>query len=392
MAYIVFFLGLVLAGSGGYALYSGFDDLTTERGLALTLSGTIGVSIGLVIVAISFGLWHLSRIGRKLDDLKAATNDLASEISQALSLPKETEGQVFNAIEDAIFAETVQVTPSAARNISHDEAADRNETSQDSMLETVLGLEDTYGRRPSREASDRSGTASASNGASKANGSDLAGAGGLSSSGRLSAGVASVGVASAGIAAATTLTERGGLGDSDAATDSVAADASDRSTEASPPERNFMESEADINRLIEELSIGDMSGSAHPDTVNPDFAKLDSVGSDPVPEVPPASFDLALLEELGKPTPASTPEHPILELNSEPVVVEPAPERHSEMQSAQASTVENEVIGSYESAGVTYTLYADGSVVAESGQMREFYPSLEALRTAFERGESVFGV
>ena len=63
------------------------------------------------------------------------------------------------------------------------------------------------------------------------------------------------------------------------------------------------------------------------------------------------------------------------------------PHRHD----AQAA-VSSDIIGSYESAGVKYTLYEDGSVVAESGKMRETYASLEELRTAFERGESVFSV
>ncbi len=47
--------------------------------------------------------------------------------------------------------------------------------------------------------------------------------------------------------------------------------------------------------------------------------------------------------------------------------------------------VEKIVVGSYESGGVTYTLFEDGSVTAEAGGITETYPSLDALRAAFDR-------
>lgn len=379
MAYIIFVLGVMLAGSGGYALYSGFDDLTTERGLALTLSGTVGVSIGFVVIAISFGLWYLSRISRKLDDLKAATNAVALEIGQAMTLPKETESQVLSAIEDAVFAEPPP--PAADMAPMRDRSLSRDASKSDPMVETVLGLEDGFGRRPPREVPERPVVPTAT--VEPKPDSATPKLGGLSSLSRINTGVAAAGAATAAVAAAATLAEG-------ERAQPVNAPAKNGAAEAPASERNLMEAQADINRLIEELAIGDMAASAHPDTVKPDFAKADGVESKPEPA---ANFDATLLEELGKPTPASTPEHPILELSSENEAAEPVVEDAPVVAPPHAvAENENEVIGSYESAGVTYTLYADGSVIAESGQIRESYPSLEALRTAFERGESVFSV
>lgn len=382
MAYIVFCLGVVLAGCGGYALYSGFDDLTTERGLALTLSGTVGLSIGLVVVAISFGLFFLGRISRKLDELKTVTADLASELNQAMALPKETESQVLSAVEDAVFAEALQAAPDTPPSLGRSEPTPRTDPSHDPMLETVLGLEDNFGLRPVREAKERPTVASNPTGSDAASRS-----GGLSSLGRASAGIAAAGIVTAGVAAAATLAEDEAPAESETTSPAETNDIAAEPPAAASAEQDFMGSQADINRLIEELSISDMSGSAHPDTVNPDFAKVEVAPSETRQE-PSPSFDVALLEELGTPTPASTPEHPIIELKSDPAPIEDEPP--APLPSVPA--LENEVIGSYESAGVTYTLYADGSVVAEAGQMRETYASLEALRAAFERGESVFSV
>ncbi len=50
-----------------------------------------------------------------------------------------------------------------------------------------------------------------------------------------------------------------------------------------------------------------------------------------------------------------------------------------------AAAPQGVVVGSYESGGVVYTLYEDGSVTAQAGDVIETYPSLDALRAAFDR-------
>jgi hypothetical protein len=49
-----------------------------------------------------------------------------------------------------------------------------------------------------------------------------------------------------------------------------------------------------------------------------------------------------------------------------------------------APAAEKVVVGSYESGGVLYTLFEDGSVTAEAGGVVESYESLDALRAAFD--------
>jgi hypothetical protein len=55
-----------------------------------------------------------------------------------------------------------------------------------------------------------------------------------------------------------------------------------------------------------------------------------------------------------------------------------------------APNTHSEIIGTYESAGVTYTLYAEGGVSAKAGNITEHYTSLEELKAAFGNGKSAF--
>jgi hypothetical protein len=56
-----------------------------------------------------------------------------------------------------------------------------------------------------------------------------------------------------------------------------------------------------------------------------------------------------------------------------------------QMPSEEAPPVApKEIVGSYESGGVLYTLYDDGSVTAEAGGVIETYASLDDLRAAFD--------
>jgi hypothetical protein len=50
-----------------------------------------------------------------------------------------------------------------------------------------------------------------------------------------------------------------------------------------------------------------------------------------------------------------------------------------------APSGERVIVGSYESGGITYTLYEDGGVTAQAGDIVEHYESLDALRAAFDR-------
>jgi hypothetical protein len=76
----------------------------------------------------------------------------------------------------------------------------------------------------------------------------------------------------------------------------------------------------------------------------------------------------------------------------EPFAVQADPAENVEEAAPEPAPAEDEavlssadiVVGSYESGGVLYTLFEDGSVTAEAGGVKERYASLEALRTAFD--------
>jgi hypothetical protein len=102
MSIITFILSILLIGFGGYALYSGFDIVTTERGLALTLCGTMALSIGFVILTLGFVLVQLKRIAANLivqaeieiDDV--ASDGVSHTVQTAVLQNSVTEADIAN--------------------------------------------------------------------------------------------------------------------------------------------------------------------------------------------------------------------------------------------------------------------------------------------------------
>ena len=377
MAYIVFFLAALLGFGGGYSLFYGFDDLTTERGLALTLSGTVALSIGIVTFAIGFGLLHLSKIARLLTELKSIANGAQYGIEQERSIDRN----ILNSMEDEML-QSMHI-PSRPPAVAATESAREN-----GYLNTGLPRAST-----------------------------LAGAGVI----------AAAAAATASVMAGPSKEEREKEAASPEPLQAEAAVEPLRERASS----SFAESHADISRLIDELSSEEPELQASPETVNPDFGlpHADTHVHGDAETVSHSTFEAEILRELSEAptreidevapeTPIPTQEHAIEshhdnekeEVTAQPHSAEPADvialpdhatehfdneDRHEDghghhFDAEPAEPVE--VIGSYESAGVTYTLYADGSVVAQEGSMRESYPSLEALKLAFERGESIFSV
>ena len=110
MAYIIFLLGAALGIGGGYALYLGFDDLTTERGLALTMAGTVGLSVGIAVIGISFTIITLRALGKKLDLLNAS-------LASAAPFPAtQSDAMMLDAVEQAIVEHASSTSPAAEKN------------------------------------------------------------------------------------------------------------------------------------------------------------------------------------------------------------------------------------------------------------------------------------
>ncbi len=321
MGYLILLLGMVLAGSGGYALLFGFDDLTTERGMTLTLGGTIGLSVGIVVIALSFALFSLKKIVRRLEAVKQQLANLNQMAGSTPLASKAVDPELLDAVEAAI-----QAPPKPA---------------------------------PS-------------------NGSGMPAAG-------MAAGAAILG---AGAVVAATLADQAdpkakapGGNDALAGAEIPMADipAIERKSE---PKSDFGlgQSQADISHVLAELGE------------EPHVAARSAADEMPAPAVyAPDSFEAAILRELDEANPPVEADKPVkagpAHGDKDPMErldIETLVENHA------APTQISEVIGAYESAGVTYTLHADGSVVATAGTLRERYDSLEALRAAFERGESAF--
>jgi len=415
MAYLVFLLALLLGGCGGYVLYLGFDDLTTQRGFAYTMSGTVAFCAALLLLTAGFGLLWLKRLVQRLDRMAIvlAERPLAAASSADGIEPPIVENLVLGAVEEAILAdiEPPQMSappPPQQRPTVPPEPAGKKASSN------VFG--------------ERWRGAAVGLGAGAVAGAAVAG----SSAGRDDEHAAG---------------QRNGAEDE-------AATAPEPERPAEPVDRpsTLAATHAEIDRLLDELAAGDPFAApgakrdrASDDALPPEppFYRQHALDVELAPEpvtsmpasegvvaeeVAPTSYKPEVEPEPHSPEPveqsetlsddqAFAPEG--IEAVVEPPTGEPEPEPEPDQLEPAAFSDEDlapldplppgdpdelreathrepepgperEVIGSYESAGVTYTLFADGSVVAESQEAREEYPSLEALRHAFERGESVF--
>ena len=82
----VIFLGLALALSGAYGMWSGWDYIQLERGWSLFIGGATAVSGGVVTIAIGRAIGVLGRIADKVPATQANAADLINE-AQAPTQP-----------------------------------------------------------------------------------------------------------------------------------------------------------------------------------------------------------------------------------------------------------------------------------------------------------------
>ena len=376
MAYLILLIGTALGTAGGYALYSGFDDLTTERGVALTLSGTIAISVALVVVGIGFLLLALSRVSHRIDALRVETTDLGRSILATLTEHLQPEQDVVYDEVNAFEPDDVQILGHAARD--RGDALDRSERELGSAelrppadpLTAIVSSAASYDVEHERPATS------------------------IDAPGALDATRSEINLLIEDLDVEHRSVEDRSIEDRSikdlSAHHGLQSVAQDVATDRGPGEE----------RIVDSVDAS-QAGSDHAPVV-PTQAALGEVDLEPAGTVdagptqlqetaseasddrhaPHASFADDLSDEFWKDQAGDSSTTP----HGEAAI---HPDRSS---GSDAPTVDaaSDSIGSYESAGVTYTLYADGSVVAQADKMREVYPSLEALRGAFERGESVF--
>ena len=76
----VIFLGLALALSGAYGMWTGWDYIQLERGWSLFIGGATAVSGGVVTIALGRAIGVLGRIADKVPAMQAsATADLVED-------------------------------------------------------------------------------------------------------------------------------------------------------------------------------------------------------------------------------------------------------------------------------------------------------------------------
>jgi hypothetical protein len=375
MSIITFILSALLVGFGGYALYSGFDIVTTERGLALTLCGTMALSIGIVVFALGFILVQLKRIAANLNvqtELETDDDGLSDVIPKVIT-PHITD---FNYEARDVHAEKTQEAPLLSEP-----------TSPLSKSEPPLSISSVSRFSPISSS--------------------------YKSVGALAAG--------AGIIAAGT-----GFVTSSFATKEQ--DKHDEDDQINNPE--MQNTNAPQNMIQDHDIIQDHAIQDHPiqDHANQDHANQDHANQDHafVPETQIQEelsyVDLdKLIDELAVETSITAQNPPHGKTGISTPVVEPLSAFEAELRGDDLrqdleqdlglfegevahvlphdkkddaidsqTDEEPKIIGAYDSGGVTYTLYSDGGVVAQAGDISEEYSSLEALKAALEDGSSAF--
>ena len=327
MSVITFLLSALLIAGGGYALLSGFDIVTTERGLALTLCGTMALSIGVAVLALGFILVRLGKL--KL---------------------------VQSALEPASYSDT---------NSDFDLRSDLQDEISANLSEMKAATQ------PSSS-----------------------GFGSYKTAGALAAG-AGVMAAGAGLASAFNFERKPDENEQPAqkapehfALDEIEADKeiiTDEVRISSPNLKDALIEEpvleaddtfADLDKLIDELAV-ETSATAYAATDENSKAADMQVNEQKLSD---NSFETELRIH-------NVNYEPLEDMSIEHILPS---EDVDTVEPSQIEVPEAEIIGAYDSGGVTYTLYSDGGVVAEAGDQREQYGSLEALKAALENGTSVF--
>ncbi len=361
MAIITFILSILLIGFGGYALYSGFDIVTTERGLALTLCGTMALSIGFVVLALGFVLIVLKNIATNLIvQTEAEQGDFGlSDITPNVALsnnfvPSKSDPSL--ALEENLSAQKI-IDP------------------QTEVLPTIpiSSIPSSTLSATSPSPASRFAPISSSY---KTVGAIAAGAGVIA---------AGTGLASPR-SAEQDLVEQELLSQEDNKKD----DDKDDNMQDEALVTKFQETHAaieapiyedssfvDLDKLIDELAVETSAAAQATSTIEPE-QEQNEISSLSVFEAELRASDLK--QDL---------EQDINIFEDEIAHVLPQDDQTQEIENHVADE-DAEIIGSYDSGGVTYTLFADGGVLAEAGDISERYHSLEALKAALEDGSSAF--
>ncbi len=340
MAILAFLFGIILAGCGGASLYFGFDILTSERGLALSLCGTVAISAGLILLVQGFALLQSGRILAALKIISAS-----------------------NLLPVVPVNSTESHTTDNHAEMRLPDPANELQSEADEIQPEGQG---TIPARPKITTRATLGT--------------------------LAAGT---GLAAVGAALATGLPSMG--------------HAEEDSKQSQHPEPEVIPAEniAGENNAGEHLAT-DLQALTASEALEmrPTIHPVSMHDTSPTPGHSPVEVDDLdeLLDELATDTKGkqmSVAQDALPEsLPKMDPAADAASQKHQDMADDAIADLEDmrpnqrkspsEVIGSYDSAGVTYTLYADSSVTAQAGETREHYPTLEALREAFENGKSQF--
>ncbi|MCA0423405.1 MAG: hypothetical protein LCH61_08790 [Proteobacteria bacterium] len=101
---------------------------------------------------------------------------------------------------------------------------------------------------------------------------------------------------------------------------------------------------------------------------------------EPAPDLPAAKAMVAPTPEATAAEEPAAAESPALPVPAD-IIAEPA-----DIEPVLAPSPDAEIVGAYESGGAKYTMYSDGSVVAEADGQSVFFKSLEELRSFIDGG------
>jgi hypothetical protein len=357
MSIITFILSALLIGFGGYALYSGFDIVTTERGLALTLCGTMALSIGVVVLALGFMMIWLKRISENLIlqtenvqddiDLRDVTPNVAlsshavpSDSETHVSAQKAIEPHPIDSLIDTRPIEPIAAAPSSSLSVAPPSPVIASPASR------FAPISSSY----------------------KSIGAVAAGAGAIA--------------VGASLSAPSFAQEEVILKSEDANSQDDAQSTPHQEPESAielPVEEET--SFVDLDKLIDELAVETSAAAQAAPQIETEINQTE-IASISAFEAELRSNDLK--QDL---------EQDMNIFEDEIAHILPQEEHEKDVQNQDIDSKideDSEIIGEYDSGGVTYKLYSNGSVIAQAGDISEKYNSLEALKAALEDGSSVF--
>jgi hypothetical protein len=104
--------GLLLAGAGAYAMWTGWDMILLERGWSMFIAGAVAISGGVVTMALGRVVAHLARIAPATAHLTPLPAVAASPAPVAIAEPSEN-GREEAPPEQAVAEEKAAVTAAA---------------------------------------------------------------------------------------------------------------------------------------------------------------------------------------------------------------------------------------------------------------------------------------